>query len=286
MGGLGNQMFQVAAGYALSRQMGVPLTLDIRDLMDRSGQTRVRIYRSFELGQFKFLEDLIASEDELFEYGFGIKSFAIRRLCLKIQSRIGNKVHFEKNSYPYCLKENLISNNAYLIGFWQSPYYFKGYEEEVRSLFEIFPLPGDSLQILDGRQSVAVSLRRTDYVNNPGHSLLQNDYYFRALDKMRSMLDGNCLFNIFSDDIGYAKKVFSGITDVNVIDPKMFNHDDYALKFRIMSQCKHHIIANSTYSWWSAWLSKDTDKLVIAPKIWNEKNPDGYDIYPTNWHLI
>lgn len=136
-------------------------------------------------------------------------------------------------------------------------------------------------------ESVSIHFRRGDYVTNKSYLVLDLKYYYNAVELIRSKLK-NPNFYIFSDDIDWVKRNFKNKlkSKITFQDCNLSNIEDLML----MSNCKHNIIANSTFSWWGAWLNKNLDKIVIAPSkffkddIYNTNLKSTY--YPQNWIII
>jgi hypothetical protein len=149
--------------------------------------------------------------------------------------------------------------------------YFKPNEEMDEYLKKYHNLLDDN--------TCSVHIRRGDYLRFPNdHPTLLNDYYFKSFDKMKK----NTKFIVFSDDITWCKDNIKGNNMFYIED-----ETDY-VNLILMSLCKHNIIANSSFSWWGAWLNKNKNKKVIAPKIWfgPNKNLNTKDLIPNKWITI
>lgn len=181
-----------------------------------------------------------------------------------------------------------VSHNAYLAGHWQSEKYFSDASETIRSDFTFrHPLTKQNAE-LAGRigQTMAVSLhvRRGDYVSdtkaNAAHGLCSLEYYRAAVLLMAEHVECPEFF-VFSDDIAWVK------ANLKIDFPSRYlDHNQGAESYndmRLMSLCRHHIIANSSFSWWGAWLNPNPDKLVIAPKKWFAYDSNVADLFPAGW---
>jgi len=187
--------------------------------------------------------------------------------------------HFAESGFHY--SDISIPDNTDISGYFQSEKYFKHCEYIIREQFEfkpefIEPLKERYSHLLSN--SVAIHVRRTDYVTNRNHLALPYAYYNVAMRQFP-----NQIFVVFSDDIDFCKKTFSG----NIVYASgRSDIEDFAL----MTLFKRHIIANSSFSWWSAWLSKHTDKKVIAPKAWFgpglKHTHNTQDLIPERWIRI
>jgi hypothetical protein len=180
----------------------------------------------------------------------------------------------------------------YLNGYWQSEKYFKSAEDKLRSELCLFDKPDEANQkILDEIvQCPAVSLhiRRGDYITNPSaalvHGVCSLDYYHSAIRHITAHVE-NPYFFVFSDDPQWVKdnlKIGYPVQFVEANGP-----DRGAEDMRLMKSCRHHIIANSSFSWWAAWLNDRLDKIVVAPRIWFlDTKIDTKDLIPEQWHRI
>jgi hypothetical protein len=202
-----------------------------------------------------------------------------------------NKI-FENSPFIFnedFLKEKIVKNVS-ITGYFQSEKYFIHYKKIVLKLFR-FPKIKDKLHqkylnLINNKNSVAIHIRRGDYLNDPKvryiHGILGSDYYKKSISYIKKKLK-NPFFFIFSDDIELVKKNFSFFNNKKYIfiDTKSSINDLY-----LMSNCKHFIIANSTFSWWGAWLSKNKRKIVCAPKRWLRARISTPDIIPESWIRI
>jgi hypothetical protein len=266
LGGLGNQMFQYAFGRCLSVYHNTDLFLDITDLKSKNVN---HTYRNFSLDKFH-IKATIAS-DELVKWQHGETNIFQRALNkishsgkLKVVSE--NKIHFDPEI-------EMPANNVYLSGYWQSPLYFNSIENIIRDDFR-FSVPLSSyaeslLSKIRTGNSVSLHVRRGDYVTNPEtnayHGVSDLAYYNRAMELIRNKIS-NPVFYIFSDDPFWVEENFK-LSESTILVSKLqtVQFDD----LQLMSSCKHAIIANSSFSWWGAWLiNNNPDKIVIAPLKW------------------
>lgn len=278
-GGLGNQMFQYALGRRLALKNNNELKLDI------SGYPRQNL-RSYRLNNFNIAEK-IATDDEVkkLKYPLGFFSKAWRRFSFKIL-RI-HHVGWE----PQALRLLEQKKNLYLDGFWQSYKFFDDIVDVLKRDFTLRePMENirpDLLNKIKESNSVSIHIRRTDYVSTKRaqvyHGMCDLDYYQRALELIKDRVS-NPAFFIFSDDIEWVKN------NLPISDPALYvsqeGLEDYQ-ELTLMSKCKHNIIANSSFSWWAAWLNSNPDKTVITPKQWFGNNSIKIDdiVLPT-WTKI
>lgn len=286
MGGLGNQMFQYAAARSLALRHNVPLKLDLSFLeSSQVGNTP----RQFALECFAISATKASHYEVMLMSARGenrpksIFFSAIQKIlcCSQYSERF---FHFDPE--VLCLPDKV-----YLEGYWQSERYFVEHAELIRREFTVkHPLLGRNIEFADEIASVnAISLhvRRGDYVTdtttNAVHGVCAPDYYRKAAEMVARGVE-NPRFFLFSDDPGWAAdnlKLSHPVVCIghNIDAP----HED----LRLMSLCKHHIIANSSFSWWGAWLSGNPDKIVIAPKRWfNNPAINTDDLTPARWYRI
>jgi len=283
IGGLGNQMFQYAAGKALSLERGTELLIDKSDLDKETNGAFTK--RHYELGCFNITERF-ANSNDLFPYK-NIGSSRLKRLRDRYFPWLVNKVSFYESGNSFHRNFFKLPANTYLNGFWQSEKYFKKYETQIRNSFQIKdPLPDelkDVLQNIRTTTSVSLHVRRGDYVSlksaNDYHGLCSQEYYEAAIDKLKKKYRDIVIF-VFSDDIEWCK------TNLNFNSPMHFISQNKGAQWDLylMSECRHNIIANSSFSWWGSWLNTNPNKVVIAPKNWfRDTTISTNDLIPENW---
>lgn len=282
-GGLGNQLFQYAAGRHLAEMRGVELKLDLSYInADPNG---AYTKRELELDVFN-VKCSIAEKNQTAAFLKNSGNRYVRTICRNYPglfkhayiAESGNLFHDKFYSYP---------KNTYLDGFWQSEKYFK----PIRSvLLEELSLKNgltEEAQALADKiissNAVSVHIRRGDYVSdknvNSHHGALQLDFYQNAMEALKQQTNVDHAY-VFSDDIKWCKEniKFDLTTSFVEFTTKVSGSEEMML----MSKCKHNIIANSSFSWWAAWLNRNESKRVVAPKNWftSVENPD---IYPEGW---
>lgn len=286
-GGLGNQMFQYALGRSLSLRHRVPLTLDISWFSSpMTGCTK----REFMLGVFPHIS---FSSTVSYYNSYDLPKWKI--LCQQLMSYIIPSMPTVNQPYfAYWPQIERISPPVRLIGYWQSEKFFSSHAEQIRQDFAFPSLPAGpatylAQKIKDTPNSVSLHIRRGDYIHNPEiqsvHGNISFEYYEQALSYIKNRYGVTNIF-IFSDDPSWVKKNFNCCGHkkniVNLSLPEYPYHE-----MHLMALCKHHIIANSTFSWWGAWLGKQNG-LTIAPSKWfSQKDMEEYqDIYCTNWVIL
>ncbi|PML61245.1 hypothetical protein BCT73_06550 [Vibrio breoganii] len=275
-GGLGNQMFQYALGKSLSIVNEVPLKLDISFFENQS-------LREFELDKFSTVFEIATSEE--IRKLKGSDSFFTRAMLKLGFEHIIRPNSFYREKEPTIFDESLFLksiDSIYLLGYWQNEDYFKSIRDNILSDFTYrsTDLTARYAQIESYTESVSLHVRRGDYVTvaNATHGLCDISYYLRAI-KHFELKYQKCHFFVFSDDILWCKEAFKAHDNITFVDDTRSSHDDLYL----MSKCKHQIIANSSFSWWGAWLNQNKGKHIVAPKKWINNNPNDYNWVPTNW---
>ncbi|HVU80079.1 MAG TPA: alpha-1,2-fucosyltransferase [Candidatus Paceibacterota bacterium] len=268
-GGLGNQMFQYAFGRTVARRNHASLALDTSSAIPS---------RPYQLGSFA-----ITARPES----------ALVRTYRKIASKIVNRKVAEKHYHFY--KEALEARDgSYLDGYWQSDKYFKEIEADIRKEFVPARPFGPSAAVaaarIDADPSAAVSvhIRRGDYASNSKvnafNGTLSPGYYQDAVKILAKKGLERPVFYVFSDDMAWVKEHLPFLAPaIFVSQPGISDAEDLML----MSRCKAHIIANSTFSWWGAWLDPNPSKIVIGPRQWfRDTTIDTGDVIPEGWLTI
>jgi hypothetical protein len=277
-GGTGNQLFQYALGRHLSIKNNVPLKLDTSGLIRANAVGD--IYRPFTLEDFRIHKE-VATQDEIrrLKYPYGIFSKAWRFISFHASR--------DKNTLfnPRILSK---TGDIYLDGFWQSPNYFDSIRDTLLAEFTLEkPLGSGAAKLaamIDSSESVSLHVRRGDYAANPRvayeFGACTSEYYTNAVTHIHTAAPVTPTFFIFSDDIPWVKQNLSlPETVVFVDEPGITDTEELML----MSRSKHNIIANSSFSWWGAWLNQHQSKIVIAPKPWFDHQPYDKDLIPPSW---
>lgn len=283
IGGLGNQMFQYALGRSRSLTIGTPLRLHVSDFAGYG------LHQGFQLGHVFDCDFPLASDGDVRTL-LGWRGY---RLCRRVlmHSRAaalrGTRFVVEPH-FDYWPGISETGGDCYLAGYWQSEKYFRHLEKVIRSDFTFrVPLAGQNnewaLRIGNAR-AVSLHVRRGDYASNPRtlavHGLCPPDYYNSAIDFVTRRIESPEFF-VFSDDIPWVREHLYITHPCHYIDHNKGgdSHND----MRLMSLCRHHIIANSSFSWWGAWLNSRSDKIVIAPQRWFANGRDVKDLIPEGW---
>lgn len=283
MGGIGNQMFQYATGRRVAKVNGTKLNLDTTNFDKNYPNTTSR---NFLLKNFNINAN-IASKKEI-RYFKKYKKIHIRILGHIYNTLFANDlIYITEKSYGFNPEILNLKDNIYLDGYWQSEKYFKDIRNILLQEFTTKNKNEKYLMMLEKIETIsAVSLhiRRGDYISNKklveNYGVCNLDYYNKAIALITEKLK-NPHFFIFSDDINWAKNNLKIKHEhVFVSGTNLESHEELVL----MSKCKHNIIANSSFSWWGAWLNENQGKIVIAPKKWF-KNESWIpkDIIPETW---
>ncbi|HIJ96098.1 MAG TPA: alpha-1,2-fucosyltransferase [Desulfuromonadales bacterium] len=289
-GGLGNQMFQYAAGRRLAFHRNVPLKLDSTGFAKAMPDETVRHY---VLDVFNLSADYAHPEEvaELCRVSTNPIMKAFKTAARTFQP-LNMQTFFKERYFHFDPDMLLLGNNVYLDGYWQSEKYFLDVQEVIRKDFTVSaPIIGINLDIsrkIMATNSVSIHVRRGDYVTNPiaeqYHGQCSLQYYQRAVEYVAD-ITGDPHLMIFSDDIRWVQgqlQLKSPMTFVEHNGPELACED-----LRLMSLCKHNIIANSSFSWWGAWLNRNPEKIIVAPEHWFKRQDiSTTDLIPSAWHRI
>ncbi len=282
-GGLGNQLFQYAAARRLTHVNDSSLKLDISHF----GRDPARAYA---LGHFN-IQATIASPEEVAWFSGREIARRTKRLLHSLHPNPRWKWVSQSSLYfdPTILT---LKGDVYLDGAWQSEKYFQDIAPVLRRELTVQREPDPANRAMSEEiqrvESVSLHIRRGDYVTNPAirrmHGLCSLEHYASAIRWLAEQISQPQIF-VFSDDPDWAREHLQ--LDYPATFVRHNRTDKHYEDLRLMSQCHHHIIANSSFSWWGAWLCTYSNKTVIAPCQWfhlTEYNI--HDVVPTEWHLI
>jgi hypothetical protein len=289
--GLGNQMFQYAYGYARSKDLGTELKIDTSYYQSYSEVTQFGYTYKRDFGLNRF--NIEAKEATITELN-GVLYPRAKSLRGKISNKYrqlstnyNKKFYVKEPDYSFDKRLLQIVDNTYVEGYFTDERYFAKYRDGLIKQFALLNPPNEKnnaiLNQMEMENSVCISIRRTNFLNNPLMGTCGEAYYYKAMDEMASKIP-NPVFYVFSDDNNWVSSFFkSGYNCVFM----QHNYPDFYEDFRLMQKCKHHIIPNSTFPWWAAWLSNYENKLVIAPKYWLNSNTIDYSRFvPGDWIRI
>jgi hypothetical protein len=278
MGGLGNQMFQYAVGKAIADKLNVPLQLDLNWFQNSSD-------RNFALTPFKINAELL-NECETPSFYLFKRLRAMKSHLRLFTSKIPEYTEQSYNFDPNVLN---LSCPVVLNGYFQSQKYFESINNIIRDeLSFVSQAKGKTLKVLNDirtTDAICVHVRRGDYVSNKEtnayHGTCSLDYYRKAV-KIHSddLITPHCF--IFSDDPEWVLENVKFDIPYTVVD--IHNADEAHEDLRLMTECKRFVIANSSLSWWGAWLCKNENKKIIAPKKWfSDPSINTDDLIPYEW---
>ena len=281
-GGLGNQLFQYATGYALANRLETELCIDTSWFAKQS--LRQPVIKKFNI---KYDTDVVPYEianqvvtlqkkiiNKLIRMPF-INDFNLADNYIYIKEKHRNKIDREKVL-------NIKNKNIYLDGYWQHEEYFNSVRFSLLKILDTDEVSEKYLELksfIKSCDSVSVHIRRADYLSLKtrfftGLKPLEASYYKNIYEILKRE---DYTYFVFSDDIEWVKH------NIPMLKNAIFVERSYGLKdyeeLLLMSKCKHNIIANSTFSWWAAWLNQNPDKIVFAPKDWYVDR----DLIPHNW---
>lgn len=288
-GGLGNQMFQYAFGKYLSENTNKEVYYDTTWFTLTDFKKKGVTPRLFDIGKFN-VKIKVAEHLPLYRFLF-LERDGFRSFWARVASKVLRyKYICEKSPFKY--DSDLLKYNKSNVIFGNYFCSFK-YSESIRDILlsEFIykdELSSNSLSYLDkinNCESVSIHIRRGDYIKySSEYHLCDDEYYKSAISIIKEKVN-NPTFFIFSDDLEYCKSLFNGDEYVFVTG----NEGERSIEDMIlMSKCRNNIIANSTFSYWGAWLNTNEEKTVIAPTKWTKNEPPSneLDIYPNNWILI
>ncbi len=263
-GGLGNQLFQYASGKALAHKLGSPFYLDTSWFLKPNSK---RQFKLPDLGISGEINNLSKAKRAVLKLGGRLLPKSINGS----KSYLDEPEDFAYQAFPADSKLHI-----YLDGYWQSEKYFTDIRQQLLNELDLgqISMPTEHTAF-PSEKTVAVHIRRGDYITQTSSQALSIEYVNRAM----SVFDSNYDFMFFSDDINWCRDTFKG-------DNLCFATNKTDLQdLKQMSEAAHNIIANSTFSWWSAWLNKNEHQRVIAPQPWTTDNTHA-DILPARWERI
>lgn len=279
-GGLGNQLFQYAFGLYLSDKR--------KEKVYYYGE--ILKENNLDLNYFNVTIDILSQEVET---NNGCSSpyffiYRIKRKLIQLFPFFNKKILVESN-LKY--KQTISEQNSLFDGYWQSYKYLQPIEKTLREQLVLRKNSIPNIEIYNEIRSVnsiSLHIRKGDYLNRKNAKIFESiplDYYQKAINYF---LKQNCspVFYVFSNDLVWAQKNLKISTKATFFFVDNSNNKQAAITdLYLMSSCKHHIIANSTFSWWGAWLNSSKEKIVIAPKKWfvGKKNDTTIDLIPPEW---
>lgn len=272
--GMGNQMFQYAAARAHAARNKTTVRLDLMWFLYNKA-------RKYGLSCFNLSGKRASLVQILYLRGMTMKDWK-----QSIASDRLSSTHYIERSLSFDPTVLKLPKKVYLQGYFQSERYFVDQEQAIREDFRfLLPLPNSCQSVLAkvlSTDSISMHIRRTDYLTvGLDQYVLSMNYYARALEYICTKLAEPHVF-VFSDDPNWAlANLRLQIPMIIVSNSQMHDYEE----LQLMSMCKHHIVANSSFSWWGAWLASGNEKIVIAPERWMAEHSeiDSRDLVPTNW---
>jgi hypothetical protein len=311
-GGLGNQLFQFAAGLSLAQRCGARLILDATVF------TLPEERRKFALTPYPISAEVVFDgyaysptrpivllprprgskerPDGIIDrvaYRLGRSGFAIEgafatvlRALHRVTGQPPGLRLFGEKTFDYDAAFVALGARTYLDGYWQSERYFSDVRGLIGRQLTLPYAPNAAnaswLTRIAGANSICVHVRRGDYLMTDHlaqHGICAASYYERAMRTIAGSVE-NPQFFVFSDDLAWSREHILGpnvaFVDANPADAA---HDE----LRLMAACRHHIIANSSLSWWGAWLARNDGQIVIAPDPWFSARKQTPDLFPRTW---
>lgn len=280
-GGLGNQMFQYAFAKRVQYETGQKICLNVYELEKYDKK------RTLDLNNYNLIDNCSISHIELPWYVHR------RNIFCKALRKFSANAFFEfgilHNSYIWYKECNVKMHelnkfkDIYIGGYWQSPIYSQPVLEDLRKDFELKQEINEEINCLvkdiKKKNSVCVHVRRGDYVGTQ-YDICSRNYYIKSMKYIEENVP-DAFFYFFSDDIDWVKNNIPIDYKCHIIEK---NNPSY-IDLYLMSNCKHFIISNSTFSWWAQYLGTNNNKIVCAPSIWHKRN-NYNDLYIPNWVLI
>lgn len=274
-------MFQCAAARALALDRGAAFKLDVSAFQSYAQHQGFQLAQAFQ-GPF----DIAAVSDLEDLLGWQRRPLAQRMLARASMASLRRKGLVVEPHFQHWAAIREAPAHCYLMGYWQSEKYFQGVAPTIRADFAFrSPLAGRNEALANdilGLNAVSLHVRRGDYVNDrttaATHGVCSLDYYRKAIQYMEDRVDNPVVF-VFSDDMPWVRQHLALPLPVRYVEHNERAYDD----MHLMSLCKHHVIANSSFSWWGAWLNPAPRKIVVAPRQWFAVDRRTEDLLPASW---
>ena len=287
MGGLGNQMFEYACARNLAHKRETSLELDTAWF---ASPDCMRQRRTFDLHCFNNGFSVATSGAS------GLRATSSKTSTASVSDEahagripVSGLIQYNEKHFHFDPAVLELPDNVYLNGYWQSELYFKENSEIIRQDFTFPPLPPGAAEMkerINGTNSVSVHVRRGDFLleqNKRKHGLCSLKYYYQGMARFSDIQSDACFFIFTDDPQAVRENLILPFKTIFVDVPGNSAWDD----MNLISECKNHIIANSTFSWWGAWLSRNPDKTVVAPgRFFITDTLDDKDLLPVEWVRI
>jgi Glycosyl transferase family 11 len=286
-GGLGNQLFQYAAGRSLALRHDTELVLDLSFLL--GPQSELATPRTYELGGLAV--NAVTSR--------GVRSWERLPSASGLRVRAASRINRARSRFTVLRQRGFefqpaffdAGDDTHLLGFWQSEAYFADHADRLRRELTppaTSPAAGDLLARVAHDTSVSLHVRRGDYAHDAAtrrvHGVLSDAYYRAALDAIAARVGSDLDVYAFSDEPAYCRDKLDLGVPLTVVELEAAPASE---ELRAMSACRHHVIANSSFSWWGAWLDPRADGIVVAPERWvADPSVDTSHVVPERWIRI
>lgn len=282
VGGLGNQMFQYAAARALALRTGACVGLDL-------SWFGTDPERQYALEPFAIKADIL---DRPLKRSNDVRLFAWVAHYLGLTYASQGTANFREASFQYDPRIEKVSPPVILDGYFQSEKYFAAYRTQISAEFTVQQPPSlAASHLLDqiaNTDAICLHVRRGDYICNSKanayHGICSLEYYREGLAVVSQGLDKPHCF-VFSDDPDWVRENFRSDLPTTIVD--IHRPDQAHEDLRLMAACQRYVIANSSLSWWGAWLGARAGKKVVAPLHWFRSSAnDTSDLVPSEWHRV
>ena len=281
IGGLGNQMFQYAFAYAL--QLRTP---EERVLLDTSLFRGYPLHNGFELERLFGLRLPVAGKKDVCRVTRYIPFYPLSRFVRKILPT-PKTVYLDPEFLTFDPSAMTQSGDVYYDGYWQTEKYFCDIRDRILDLFtfkeELRPYSSKLAERISGKDSVAIHVRRGDFTKESVYTgICDLSYYDRAISKAKELVSNPCFF-VFSDDLSWCKSKLAplmGEAETVYVEGNTGIHSSDDM--RLMSFARCNILANSSFSWWAAYLNRRTDRVAIVPPRW-VNGVESRDVYLDSW---
>ncbi|HLO79809.1 MAG TPA: alpha-1,2-fucosyltransferase [Chitinophagaceae bacterium] len=281
--GLGNQLFQYAFARSLSLKRGIPFSMDLH--FYRQHKQNPDHPRVYQLNKFHIQENVISDE----QVDQWLNPSTLDRGVIKLENLVRpyykRRIVYERE-LVYDANMWEVEDDAYLAGYWQDLRYFQECEADIRNDFTFRDEPDQLNQSWLNRikavNSVGIHVRRGDYLTDKFTleqvGMADMTYYKNAVQFVEQNITEPHYF-VFTDDPDWVRKKFDIGVKYELIAHN--NQENAYQDLRLLSACNHQVISNSSFGWWGAWLNSNTDKIVVAPRVWRINGPDMYK--PATW---
>jgi hypothetical protein len=274
-------MFQYAAGRALAERHGTELVLDTSWILQFRRDAGVV---ANELGCFYLDEPVLPVWEVARLPNSRTWVRTLQRLRPSGRRKFMHVIEEDGRTNAFVPEVLAAPDQTYLRGYWQFEDYFAEQAAAIRAAFA-FGTPGEEtariVETLPGTPTVSLHVRRTDYMQHPQLGFLDVDYYARAVEQIAGRIEGVRVY-VISDDPAWCQAELRLPFPTTVVD-RPLPHDRAWEDMLVISRCDHHVISNSTFSWWGAWLNPSPAKIVVAPTRWTLSGRRVRDPIPTRW---